>query len=365
MSEIATSTDFPPPISRDGEQVNFTFKLFPGEKLADFCRRMWAALREQRAEPLLMLAYGRLEVHPKFCESLKEICGRLDWPVTWVEGSDCQGSSLAGVQVFGFTGKIDRIAIGDKPVASIFTEGGLRQCLVGGLAPEVGERSRGEQTAFTLDQLQKALRLAGFDLEDVIRTWFFLDDILDWYDEFNQARTKIYSAVKFRTGSLPASTGVGARNANGGAIALAAWAVQPESAGLGAMEIASPLQCPAPAYGSSFSRAMEITTATGRRLLISGTASIAPGGKTVWHNDVSKQIELTMDVVAAILRSRGLTLADLTRATAYFKHSKDSEAFAVWAREHRISDALVVSTQCAVCRDDLLFELEADASASI
>lgn len=221
--------------------------------------------------------------------------------------------------------------------------------------------SPAEQTRHTLEDLQTILASAGFELADTVRTWFFLENILSWYDDFNQARTKIYSGMKFRTGSLPASTGVGAKNPAGTALALAALAFRPLEKNSSAEEVASPLQCPAPAYGSSFSRAMELASPAGRRLHISGTASIAPGGKTLWVDDVRRQVALTMDVVEEILRLRGLTFADLTRATAYFRHSKDVGIFAEWLTANRLTEMPVVSTQCDVCRDDLLFELEAEA----
>jgi enamine deaminase RidA (YjgF/YER057c/UK114 family) len=217
------------------------------------------------------------------------------------------------------------------------------------------------QTKETLENLSKALEQGGFSLADTVRTWFFLDDILSWYDEFNQARSDIYSGVKFKTGSLPASTGVGAQNPSGSALAVGAWAMQPLKPTAHALEVASPLQCPAPAYGSSFSRAMEITTSFGRRLLISGTASIAPGGKTLWLGDARQQVAQSMEVVEAILRSRGYELSDLTRATAYFKHRDDARLFTEWCSSRGLPMGHVAVTQCVICRDDLLFELEADA----
>ena len=336
-----------------GSQVNFTVVPLPGESIGETCRRLAGELKIRQAAPLLLLAFGNLSAYAATREALRKNFGRVDWPVTWVEGAACDGSSLAGLQVFGFTGKIERLTVDGEVVGSVFTTGGVRQCLVGGLSPARNTNSRADQTAETLEKLQATLALAGFELADVIRTWFFLEDILAWYDEFNRARTKIYSGVKFRTGSLPASTGVGAKNPAGTALALAAWAVRPETAGTGAHEVASPLQCPAPAYGSSFSRAMALTAA-GRQLLISGTASIAPGGKTLWLDDPRKQVELTMDVVAAILHAQGFTLADLTRATAYFKHQRDAGIFREWCRENGLHSVPVVFAHCAVCRDDLL-----------
>ena len=70
-----------------------------------------------------------------------------------------------------------------------------------------------------------------------------------------------------------------------------------------------------------------------------------------------------MDVVAAILRSRGFTFSDLARATAYFRHPADAGVFAEWLAGKRLSKLPVVSAQCDVCRNDLLFELEAEAVA--
>jgi hypothetical protein len=61
------------------------------------------------------------------------------------------------------------------------------------------------------------------------------------------------------------------------------------------------------------------------------------------------------------LRGRGFTLADLTRAVAYFKHPGDAGAFSEWCQQHGQESLPVVTAHCAVCRDDLLFELEADA----
>jgi len=347
-----------------GKQRSITLKPLPGEDIAGLGRRLLRQLGDEGLTPLLLIGYGRVEAHALFCHAIKNFHGSFNWPMTWVDGAPCDGEPMAGVQVYGFTGNVERVTIGDGSVGSIFHDGGLRHCLIGGLSPLSGASSRAQQTAVTLERMQALLAAGGFDFSDVIRTWFFLEDILSWYDEFNRVRTGIYSGVKFKTGSLPASTGVGARNPNQSALSLAAWAVQSQEIGSSAFEVASPLQCPAPAYGSSFSRATEINSSTGRQLLISGTASIAPGGKTLWDGDMRQQVELTMDVVEAILRSRGLGFADLNRATGYFKHRADAAVFSAWCRDHQFNPDLVVASHCAVCRDDLLFELEADASVT-
>lgn len=337
----------------------------PGETIDGLFRRLADRLRGHQAAPLHLFVFGRAAAAPAGHAALKQGFGRVDFPVTWIEGADCQNRPVAGVQAYAFTGRVARIEYHGRVVGSIFTEGGARQCLVGGLTAADAALPPGEQTRQTIGELQAILAQAGFEFADTVRTWFFLDKILAWYDDFNRARTKIYSGVKFRTGSLPASTGVGARNPAGTALALAAWAFRPLEQRARAAEIASPLQCPAPAYGSSFSRALELASDTGRRLFISGTASIAPGGKTLWTGDTRKQIELTMDVVEAILRSRGLTLADLTRATAYLRHPAHAGLFTSWLAAHRLTHLPIITAQCDICRDDLLFELEAEAENAV
>ena len=350
--------------SESGSQISFTIKPVPGESSFDLCQRLVRQIHLRAATPLHLLVFGNVQSSAATVDTLQKISSHADWPLTWVEGADCNGGPIAGIQVHAFTGNVDRIEFNGRAAGSVFTEGGARQCLVGGLVPEDRTLSRAEQARRTLEDLQAVMAQAGFELADTVRTWFFLDDILSWYDDFNRVRTGIYSGVNFRSGSHPASTGVGAKNPAGGALSTAAWAMQPLNASIRAEEIASPLQCPAPAYGSAFSRAMEITSASGRRLFISGTASIAPGGKTLWPTDVRRQVAQAMEVVEAIMGSRGYGLPDLTRATAYFRRHSDAWAFTEWCAAHDLQSQPTVTVQCDVCRDDLLFELEADAWSS-
>ena len=347
---------------QSGRVLTLTVRPEPGETIPGLCRRLAARLRDGEATPLHLLAFGDCRASTAVADALRQACGRLDWPVTWVEGAACGPHPVAGLQVHAFTGNVERITFQGRTAGSVFFDGGARQCVVGGLMPADISLSRPDQTRATLETLQAVLAAGGFDLRDTVRTWFFLDRILSWYDDFNRARTRVYAGLKFRTGSLPASTGVGAKNPAGGALALAAWAFRPLRKNSYAEEAASPLQCPAPAYGSSFSRALEISTNGGRRLFISGTASIAPGGKTRWTGDVRKQVELTMAVVEAMLHARGFALADLARATAYFRHPADAGVFAGWLAENQLSNLPYVPAHCDVCRDDLLFEIEAEAA---
>jgi enamine deaminase RidA (YjgF/YER057c/UK114 family) len=162
---------------------------------------------------------------------------------------------------------------------------------------------------------------------------------------------------------MPASTGVGGRPPAGVALDLAGWALQPYREWAGAHEVFSPLQCPAPQYGSAFSRAMEICSGGSRRLVVSGTASIALNGELIWPGDIVRQIGRTMAVIGAMLVSRGLGWTDVDRAIVYLKHGNDLPAFTDWLQQNGLAGLPFVPVQGDICRTDLLFELEVDACA--
>jgi enamine deaminase RidA (YjgF/YER057c/UK114 family) len=343
-------------------EFSFTVKPLPGEGILEMFRRLALALQDSDTALVKLMVFGSVSAHPAAEEAMRRVFGRIDWPVTWVEGAAGNGDPVAGMQAFAFnTSRVDRLTLNGRVVGSVFEEGAIRYCLLGGLGPSQCSAPPPDQFRETLAHLETALAQAGFSLGDVVRTWFYLDELLSWYGPFNQARTQAYWRLKFRSGSLPASTGISARNPAGAALVAGAWAVQPLDSSAPVAEVRSPLQCPALSYGSSFSRAVEISSPHGRRLLISGTASVAPGGQTLWPGDLRRQIHHTMEVVQVLLASRGYEFPDITRATAYFKNRADMPEFPAWCAVRDLRSLPVVITHCGICRDDLLFELEADA----
>ncbi len=360
-TRTATRTPTPEAISAPASrEFAVTLRPLPGESIAEVFHRLARTLHG--ATILKLMIFGATAASAAATAAMQRTFGHVDWPVSWIEGNSCQSLPIAGIHAFALTSDdVDRIWIDGHVVGTVFHDDIARHCLLGGVVPSRRFPARADQAKHTLVQLDADLAQAGFALADIVRTWFYLEDILSWYDEFNRVRTEIYHGIQFRTGSLPASTGIGARNPHGTALILGARASQPLPDSPHAEEIGSPLQCPAPAYGSSFSRAMEIPTSSGRILTISGTASIAPGGETLWQDDIHKQIELTMQTVAAILQSRGRSFGDVTRAVAYFKNPADMPAFAQWCAAHGLAELPVIPVQGTICRDNLLFELEADA----
>ena len=284
-------------------------------------------------------------------------------PITWLLGEDT-ASGLSGLHLRA----VQRVEV--RPLTlegrvlgyAISGPRALEVVLDGVHAPDTSLPPEPQARA-TFERLEQALGLAGLDFSHVVRTWLHLDDILSWYDEFNHVRTEFFTQRRVFEGLVPASTGIGGANPAGAALVARLWAVQPRDGEVTAQAVPSPLQCPALQYGSSFSRAVEIALPQTRQLLISGTASISPDGRTEHVGDVRGQIARTCEVVEAILESRGMGWADVTRATAYLRHSRDA---LLWKKFHMVKmpGLPVVTAHSVICREDLLFELEVDASAS-
>ena len=98
------------------------------------------------------------------------------------------------------------------------------------------------------------------------------------------------------------STGMAGSNPQGTALVTGLIAVQPHDGAAAELQvIPSPLQCPALEYGSSFSRALEVSTPDLRRLFVSGTASIGSNGLEIVHvGDTNAQVARTVEVITAI-----------------------------------------------------------------
>ena len=265
--------------------------------------------------------------------------------------------SGGGLQVQAVSGRDPSPILLDREIVGYQVGGdGAAYCFLGGLTPENSGASREDQTGEVFSKIEKALSAAGMDFNHVVRTWFYNDEILDWYAGFNRVRTGFFHRHGIRR--MPASTGIGAPNPAGTALVAKAFAVRSEDTAV--RTVRSPLQCDAFAYGSAFSRALEVADARSRTLYISGTASIEPGGRSVHKGDPSAQIKLTMDVVEAILGEGGMDFGDTTRAVGYFR---DPAHISFWNDFSRGLPALpLLAVGCHVCRDDLLFEIELDAS---
>jgi enamine deaminase RidA (YjgF/YER057c/UK114 family) len=287
----------------------------------------------------------------------------LPWPVTWAGADGGVVSPATGIQVHAVTGlTMEPVVLDGLVVGHVVDAPDARWCVLSGVGPADGSADRATQARSVFERLEATLASAGLGLPDLARTWLYLDRILEWYDDFNRVRTEFFTQRGVFDGLVPASTGIGAGNPQGYAMVAGALAIRPRNGSVAVVEVASPLQCTARAYRSSFSRAVEIRRPGIRRLLVSGTASIAPDGATAWPTDVRKQVDLTLDVVEGILQSRQMGWADITRSVAYFPDLANAHHLDAALRERGIAAMPLTLAKGDVCRDDLLFELEADAA---
>ncbi|MGW8265086.1 MAG: hypothetical protein ACWGSQ_01895 [Longimicrobiales bacterium] len=293
---------------------------------------------------------------------LRGFSGSEDWPLSLLDGTPGPEGGVAGVQVHLVKGTpVETIRLEGEVLGRTFEDQGIRYCVLGGVGPYDPIAHPAAQTTATLIRMEEALRTQGMELKDLVRTWFFLDHILGWYGQFNSARTELYRERGIFQGFIPASTGIGGRNHRGSALMASALALHPKEKGLSVSEVPSPLQCSAGEYGSSFSRAAEVEGPGYRRILVSGTASIDPDGRTAHAGQVEAQMLLAIQVVRAILESRGMDYENVIRGNAYFKNAGNAEGLRSILWEYGVPLEKLVVSRNAVCRGDLLFELEVDA----
>ncbi|HNQ34589.1 MAG TPA: Rid family hydrolase [bacterium] len=286
-----------------------------------------------------------------------------EWPVTRLRGTG-NGNGLAGTQLQAVTGAgVRPIRLEGRTVGYVYDDGHSRCCRLGDVRAADTSLSREKQAQAVFESIERALEAAGLSFTDLVRTWFYLDDILAWYGDFNRVRTGFFAARRVFDRLVPASTGIGGGNAAGAALVANALAVRPLDRSIRKSAVASPLQCPALRYGSSFSRAVEISGSGWRQLLVSGTAAIHPDGKSAHPGNFEKQALLTLDVVKAILESRRMAWRDVTRAITYLKNGEDAPAFERMLANLNFPDLPMLVIENTICRDDLLFEIEVDAAA--
>ena len=256
------------------------------------------------------------------------------------------------------TGKVER---GGKVVAVTGEDAEAEYCLMAGLLPPDMSKSREEQAKEIFPEIENVLKEAGFSFDDVVRTWFYVDKVCEWYGAFNSARSDYFEARGVFDHFLPASTGIGVANIDGAALVAGAIAMKKKGDSAAHAEIVdSPLQAPAMAYRSSFSRAAEILSPC-KTLFVSGTASIKPDSHDVAYvGDIVAQIDCTMKAVLAILESRGYGWKNVTRGIVYLKKPEFAKAWRDWLEANGLPPGFACETVCDVCRDEWLFEIEVD-----
>lgn len=294
-------------------------------------------------------------------------------PPTHIEGAPCSGSGVAGIHVIAARpSTADSVETIDWGARRAVAESWVTKPVIW---PSRIWRDWCRPKGWTRpeDEAREALLLAGkllrehdWSFADVRRTWFFLDDILSWYDDFNLARNDVFKTFGLLNGSpksmIPASTGIRGRNARGHRCTMDLLATRPlEGREFSVERLHNPLQNEAPEYGSSFPRGLSVATDRCRYFLVSGTASIDEQGNTVYPGDFDSQAKRTIDNIESLLASGGAVFDDICQASAFVKFPEDVERMRLILRQRGLENLPLVCTIEDVCRDDLLVELDATA----
>lgn len=245
---------------------------------------------------------------------------------------------------------------------------GIRYAANGKLLFGIAQADAGQPDRAAQDLYARIIGLArALGYPALVRMWNTLPAInreqlgLERYRRFCVGRYQAFADAGFALGEdLPAASAIG--SGQGGL-----WVVFLAGRG-GAVQVENPRQLSAyrypPAYGPrspSFARATLFGEGAGRRLFISGTASIL-GHQTVHPGELVPQCRTTLDNLQAILdRANAGPLARLGAAAAwkvYIRHPDDAEAVRSCLAEtlHPASPVLYLAGD--ICRDDLLVEIE-------
>lgn len=343
-------------------EFHVTMTPQPQETVSDLWCKLSRILQQNQATVLKQTVLGTVDAFSSSYKDLSDICGPVDWPLTWVEGRNFSGQPISGITAIAATGiPVERIYLENQVVGSVIENEDAKFCYFGNITSTDASLKQDQQTSQIFERILAVLAKAGMNFSNVFRTWYYLHDILGWYGDFNRVRTAFFRENHVFEGVVPASTGIGGKNPSGTCGVVELMAAQSKNGSMLVCPLPSPLQCSAIDYGSSFSRAVEIAGRQNRMVYISGTASIDPIGNTVHLEDTGKQIELTFQVVEAILKSRGLSFQDVIRSEIYFKDIKDYPLFESYCRKNNLIFPMIAGEN-TVCRDDLLFEMELDAS---
>jgi enamine deaminase RidA (YjgF/YER057c/UK114 family) len=290
-----------------------------------------------------------------------------DGPVTYVEGVPPWGEGLAGVIIHAVSADdVWTIMDGIDPCGRGWRRNGSTYLMLQNIQGRVGRRPG--QVREILDRAEGILRWNGASYKDVARTWLYLPEILDWYPEFNKARSEKYGEFGIMPGPgdtrllLPASTGIGANMPSGAAASMDLMAVVNKGDMASAVrKLTNRKQLDAFRYGAAFSRGAVITEDDVTIIEVSGTAAIDEHGVSLYPGDIRSQIDCTLDKIDSLLGQEGAGLADICAATVFIKRPEYAQVFWEVAANRGLVDLPAVCVVADVCREELLFEIDGEA----
>lgn len=329
---------------------------------AGIVRNVFEFLKTRNADAVSIRMFGKDADTREASRFFETKVNKITCPPLCILQNNPVNSASLNIQVHAISGaNVKRLYFQDKLVGQKFEDKHTKFYMLNVL-PDDGQASEYTQTKNVFEKAHEIFEGLGLNFSNTIRIWLFAQNILSWYDQLNKARGRFFEHHNIHNQLMPASTAIGVTNLYGKALAAQFLAVSPENNDVTVQGVNSPLQCQATDYKSSFSRAVKLHGPDYNRLYISGTASIDKTGKTVFVDDARMQLEMTMQVVKAILNEADMDWSNTVRSLVYFKNRRDFGLFDDYCRKNEII-LPHIKIQADICRDNLLFELELDAAS--
>ncbi|MCM8776969.1 MAG: Rid family hydrolase [Candidatus Omnitrophica bacterium] len=222
------------------------------------------------------------------------------------------------------------------------------------------EKTIYEQTLYILEKYNDFLNTHGMSLKDnVIRTWFFIQNIDINYREFVKARREYYEKAGLSKDThFIASTGIqGSSKDILSKVTMDTYAIsglkQTQIQFLSAPEYLSPTYV----YGVTFERGTAISYRDRKHIFLSGTASIDNKGNILYQGDVIRQLDRTLINIEALLKKAGANLKDIAIFIVYVRDPSDF-SIVVKKMRQKFKDTPIITVYASVCRPGWLVEIE-------
>jgi enamine deaminase RidA (YjgF/YER057c/UK114 family) len=223
-----------------------------------------------------------------------------------------------------------------------------------------------DQTRQLFDQYTDQLARHSMTLADhVTRTWLFVRDIDVNYGGLVKARRDLFERHGMTADThYLASSGIQGQVADPNALvamdAMAVAGLQPEQV---RFVKATDHLSPTHVYGVTFERATRIAYRDRRHVIVSGTASIDHAGNVLHVGHVERQLDRTLENIAALLTEAQASLDDVNSWIVYLRDPSD-QALLATRLEERLGHAPMIVVAAPVCRPTWLVEIECLATVA-
>jgi len=365
-----------------GKGQAFIVVSVPGEEDAATAARVSYAmiadvLYDKRMEIVHERIFGNLSAEAVVLHertiALSEQQISADGPITYVGCNPSWGEGLAGIIIHAVSlnsaDDVWTIMDGENPCGRGWRRNGSTYLQLQNIQGQAGSRSGEVRRMF--ERAERILRDNGVSYKNVARTWLYLSKILEWYPDFNKARSEKYGEFGIMPGPgdstllFPASTGIGANTPSGAAASMDLLAVvENDDIPSAVIKLSNRKQLDAFRYGAAFSRGAVINEDDVNIIQISGTAAIDEHGVSLYPGDIRSQINCTFDRIEALLDQEGAGLRDIAAATVFVKSPEYASVFWEMTKDRGLEEFPAVCVVADVCREELLFEIDAEAVVS-